>query len=250
MGELERFRRNVYSQNGEDGVLAEIGRRLGWGDDGWFCEFGAWDGRYGSNCYSLLRRGWQGVMIEGEPERVVRLRQLAARQPRLIALERFIEPDPASPNSLDGVLGETPIPADFGVLSVDIDGSDFQVWQGLTGYHPQVVVIEIESSLRPGARQVHGEDGATMTSFTPMWELGREKGYSLACHTGNMIFVRDDLVPRLHLPAADIEHPESLFDDVWTHGDRLTHVRRKLRNLTPQRVAVKVGNGIAERRRR
>ena len=47
-GSLRLFRRNVYSQNGEDGVLDEIFRRLS-KNSGWFCEFGAWDGRYGSN---------------------------------------------------------------------------------------------------------------------------------------------------------------------------------------------------------
>ena len=65
-GSLRPFRRNVYSQNGEDGVIDEIFRRLG-RSSGWFCEFGAWDGRYGSNSYSLLRKGWDGVMIEGDP---------------------------------------------------------------------------------------------------------------------------------------------------------------------------------------
>jgi hypothetical protein len=247
LGDLERFRRNIYSQNGEDGVLAEIGRRLRWVGAGWFCEFGAWDGRYGSNCYALLRQGWDGVMIEGDPDRFVRLQQLARKWPQLIAIERFIEPDPSHKSSLDHVLGETPVPHDFEVLSVDIDGADYQVWQGLTRYRPQVVVIEIESSLLPGARQIHDEAGATMTSFTSMLELGRAKGYSLVCHTGNMIFVRDDLLPRLHLPSEDIEQPELLFDDVWTYRDKLIHFRRKLRNLTARRLAVKIDNAVAER---
>src|SRR5690242_6376825 len=86
---LQLFRRNVYSQNGEDGVLDEIFRRLSM-DSGWFCEFGAWDGRYGSNSYNLLRNGWRGVMIEGDPRRYRRLDALGRRFGRLETIQAVV----------------------------------------------------------------------------------------------------------------------------------------------------------------
>ena len=48
MSTFQSYRRNVYSQNGEDGVIAEIIRRVGL-EPSWTCDVGAWDGRYGSN---------------------------------------------------------------------------------------------------------------------------------------------------------------------------------------------------------
>src|SRR5262245_35197075 len=241
MVSLQPYRRhNEYSQNGEDGVVAEILRRLAI-EKGWFCEFGAWDGKYGSNCYALLRRGWQGVMIEGDPVRCVPLRRLAARyRERLIAIEAFVSSDADSPQSLDNLLATTPIPEDFALLSVDIDGLDYHVWSALRRYRPLIVIIEIDSSTRPGVERIG--DGGAMTTFTSMLKLGVAKGYGLAAHTGNMIFVREDRIAALGLPESEIAHPETLFVDEWVQPTRLRRWERKFRYLTPQRAWVKLEN--------
>jgi hypothetical protein len=234
-----RFRGNRYSQNGEDGVIAEICRRLGV-ESGWFCEFGAWDGRYGSNCYAMLRSGWRGVMIEGEPMRCIALRRLAARFPGLVAIEAFVDPEPSSPKSLDNLLATTAIPHDFAVLSIDIDGLDYAVWSGFSRYRPLVVIIEIDSSTRPGLERV--ADGTSLTSFSAMLKLGLAKGYRLVAHTGNMLFVRDDHVAKIDLPEEELTHPETLFVDDWVNPTRLKRWRRKLRHMTPQRAWIKLEN--------
>ena len=48
MSSLNNFRKNIYSQDGEDGVIDEIFNRLAI-SKGTFVEFGAWDGKYLSN---------------------------------------------------------------------------------------------------------------------------------------------------------------------------------------------------------
>ncbi len=237
---LQRFRNhNVYSQNGEDGVIAEILRRLGIVTD-WFCEFGAWDGKYGSNCYALLRRGWKGVMIEGEPERCVALRRLAGRFPGLIAMEAFVSQDADSPQSLDNLLARTPIPEDFALLSVDIDGLDYHVWSALRRYRPIIVIIEIDSSVPPGVERIG--DGKQTTSFTSMLKLGLAKGYRLAVHTGNLIFVREDHIDKLGLPPEELANPGILFVDDWVKPTRLRTLERKIKYMTPQRAWIKLEN--------
>ena len=66
---LIQFEKNVTSQNGEDGVLSEIFRRLG--EKKKHCvEFGAWDGKFLSNTWSLwAEHGWKALLIEGCPEK-------------------------------------------------------------------------------------------------------------------------------------------------------------------------------------
>lgn len=239
---LRDFRRNVYSENGEDGLLAEIMRRLDI-RRGWFCEFGAWDGRYGSNCYNLLRRGWSGVMIEGKPSRYAVLQRLAARHPgALHALCSYIGPDAEHPDSLDKVLSRTPIPAGFDLLSVDIDGLDYQVWRSLALYRPTVVVIEINSSFPPGVHVVHGRDGEVGSSFTAMVELGRAKGYEPVAHTGNLVFVRRERIADLGLSPEEVRDADRLFTADWVAPTRLGTLRRKIGNMTPQRALVKLQN--------
>ena len=89
------------------------------------------------------------------------------------------------------------------MLSVDIDSFDYQVWQHTRRYRPIVVVIEIDSGVAPGepAQRIYDprDPSSQLTTFEPMLALGRAKGYSLAAHTGNMIFVRDDYAPRARL---------------------------------------------------
>lgn len=240
---LQPLRRNVYSQNGEDGVVAELLKRLGI-TKGWFCEFGAWDGRYGSNCYSLLlREQWSGVMIEGVPARFKLLQQLAGRfAGRLHAIETFVSHDAGSSETLDRVLARTPIPHEFELLSIDIDGFDYQVWSSLEHYRPAIVIIEINSSFPPGRERVHGEDGQQGTTFSAMLKLGQRKGYTLVAHTGNMIFVRDELVGKLGLPVSELEQPERLFVGEWINPTRLQEWRRKIKYMTPQRALVKMQN--------
>jgi hypothetical protein len=245
-GSLQRFRRNVYSQNGEDGVLREIFRRLE-RPIGWFCEFGAWDGRYGSNAYNLLLRGWRGVMIEGDHHRFQRLRRLGDRYgDRLEVIEAMVSSNRSEPTALDKLLSRTRLPSRFDMLSIDVDGYDYQIWESLEQYHPRVVIIEIDSSIFPGPSVVHGP-GGNGSSFSAMLRLGRRKGYALVAHTGNMIFVSEEEVERLGLPASDLAYPERLFVAEWVNPTWLSTIKRKLRNATPQRVAVKVDNLLHEK---
>lgn len=207
---LEAFKRNVHSQNGEDGIIEEILARLSIGE-GMFVEFGAWDGRYLSNTYALLEKGWQGVYIEGDQAKYDDLvRNMGEHSANVDLLCAFVEP--AGDRSLDKLLARTRVGSEFEVLSVDVDSCDWQIWQGLHGYRPKIVVIEVNSLIPVGIYQTHRGGDAMGSSFTAMVDLGARKGYSPVCHTGNVIFVRNDLVGRLGLPEVELLFPESLFD--------------------------------------
>ena len=67
-GSLLNFYGNTHSQIGQDGILQEIFKKLDI-EKGFFCEFGAWDGVYLSNCRKLVEEGWAGVFIEGNEKK-------------------------------------------------------------------------------------------------------------------------------------------------------------------------------------
>ena len=50
---FSKFKKNYYSQFGEDGIIEEVLKRMGI-NEGWVCEFGAWDGIKSSNTFSLI----------------------------------------------------------------------------------------------------------------------------------------------------------------------------------------------------
>ena len=61
-------------------------------------------------------------------------------------------------NPLDNVLAKTPIPSDFDLLVVDVDGCDYWIWKRLENYRPRVVVIEINSTMPPSLHFVQKND--------------------------------------------------------------------------------------------
>jgi hypothetical protein len=219
---LNVFEMNVHSQNGEDGVIREILRRLQIPDDAsrWCVEFGAWDGVYLSNTFALVEKGWNAVYIEGDAQKFKDLLATAATQPRIVPLNQFVSRNKSDPDCLDHLLERTPIPRDFDLLSIDIDSYDLEVWETLSQYRPKIVVIEINSSVPPGIVWRHTSRTPENT-FSATQNVALHKKYTLVCHTGNCIYVRNDLVAGLDLDERYIQYPELLFrfDTPWFSSD-------------------------------
>lgn len=183
----------VHSQNGEDGILAEIFRRIGAGKST-FCEFGVGDGSE-CNTRALALSGWSGVWLEasagcaaaarvGKPESVRVVETYLTRENVALELER------------------AGVSRNVDLLSVDVDGNDYHLWQALERFHPRAVVIEYNASLEPGADWVMPYDPAHRwdltnrfgASLSALARLGGARGYQLvACEEQgvNAFFVTD-----------------------------------------------------------
>lgn len=184
------YRRNVHSQNGEDGILAELLRRLP-ETSKWVCEFGAWDGKEYANTFALVEQGYNAVYIEARDDYFQDLLKTCKAHSNIRPIHAMVRYE--GDNTLDAILADTDIPVDFDILSIDIDSYDYQVWRSVKEYTPKIVIIEINSTVSPlDMTHIHGP-GKDGTGFGPMLELGLSKGYTLICHTGNLIFVRNDL---------------------------------------------------------
>lgn len=208
--DLITYQKNVTSQYGEDGIIKEICKRLGI-KAGYFVEVGAADGKQFSNTYSLLSKRWKGICIEGDESKYKDLLKTKGEFPRrLVTICAWIQPE--GENTLDNLLSQTPAPVEFDLLSVDIDSYDWQVWRSLQDYSPKIVVIEGNSTVLPGVWQIHEEGVSQGASFTALTDLGESKGYKLVCHTGNLVFVREDLVGNLDINPIHLSSPETLFN--------------------------------------
>ena len=188
---INSFKRNVFSQNGEDGVIEFILGRLPC--DKWCCEFGAWDGKYLSNTFNLVKNhDYKAVYIEADPEKFKSLQSTKLEYENIIPLNYTVG---FGDDSLDKLLTNTSIPIDFDILSIDVDGIDYALWQSVKIYRPKVVIIEINSSLDPdinyGTEELTVECLNTRTgvNFKSCLELGNSKEYTLLTHIGNMIFI-------------------------------------------------------------
>src|SRR4051794_11408481 len=91
---------NVYSQFGEDGVLAEIFKRIGTTTRQCF-EVGAADGKWFSNSRRLIDEGWSAALIEADPANWPQLDRLD-NPPRVNVVHGKAEP--SGPSCLDSIL--------------------------------------------------------------------------------------------------------------------------------------------------
>ncbi len=210
-----RYRRDVHSQNGEDGVISEILHRIGV-TGGWVVESGAWDGVHLSNTFALVEDDaldFRALYIEGDASKYDDLVTTAQRFPpgKIVPVNSMLERDD---DTLGKLMRQHDLPSDVAVLSIDIDSWDYDVWKNLDrSWRPMVVVIEIDSSVYPTDWRIFGRNSVTGTSFLPTLLLGAEKGYRLVAHTGNMIFVRSDLWDEMGIPDAD--NPMMYFHPAW-----------------------------------
>jgi len=189
---LLNARKNIYSQNGEDGVTELLIDLLDI-KEGSFCEFGAWDGKYLSNTFNLLQnRNWKGVYIEGDESKYQDLLGLKNEfGNRVQTINAYV--DHKDQNTLDNLLKDTFLEKNFDLLSIDIDGMDYHIWKAFTQYKPKLVIIEVNSNLRPGDFTISEIDTPNSwigTGFSAVCELGIEKGYYPIIHFGN-VFLGD-----------------------------------------------------------
>ena len=238
---LIEYRKNVYSQNGEDGVLDEIFKRINVAssnNEKWCVEFGAWDGKHLSNTFHLVEQGWNAVYIEGDKEKYQDLLETVKQYPKIKPINAMVGFEESDSDNLNNLLSGTKIPEDFDLLSIDIDSFDLAVWQCFVG-KPKVVIIEINSSIEPGILQWHDGIFCQGNSFSSTIKVAEDKGYMLVCHTGNLIFLREDLVHMIDLDNRSIHFPETLFLNNWliskkNNSDNLTFFKRlktKLKKL-------------------
>lgn len=209
----EKYKADKFSQNGEDGVIAEILRRLSI-DSGVCVEFGAHDGIFCSNTRKLVLTGnWKALFIEGDNglyDNLVRTYKQASHMDFGKPSHKIL-PVTLLHAWVDQTNVNAILPKAIDVLSIDVDGIDYHIWEAFTG-SAKVVIIEINSSLDPQS-ELRG-DPQRGSSFKSMVELGSKKGYFPVCHCGNIIFVHEDyrdLFPEIPI----FVFPSDFFNTSW-----------------------------------
>ena len=209
-------RSQMYSQNGEDGVIAEVLRRIGSGGRR-FVEIGCGDGRQ-NNTRLLLETGWRGVWIDGDSEAIGRARRdfaEAISAGRLAVVHASVTRE-----NVGALLAEAGANQAFDVLSIDVDLHTGHVWEAVSeaGFRPRVACVEYNASVPPSVDwQVPYVAGEAWTDASNRFgaglktleRLGRSAGMSLVgCEYlgNNAFFVCDQERGEHFLPPFTAEH--------------------------------------------
>ncbi len=141
---LARHHAQIYSQNGEDGMIAEAFRRIGT-TNRVFVEIGVEDGQQ-NNTRLLLEQGWTGVWVDGNAEKLAAARTtfasyIAAGALRIIVGNVGVE-------TVNTLLAEARLPETVDFLSLDIDQNTSHAWRALR-MAARVACIEYNGALPP-----------------------------------------------------------------------------------------------------
>jgi hypothetical protein len=195
---LNHYEHQVFSQNGEDGILAEIFRRIGAGNR-FFVEFGVGEGLENNTAY-LLTQNWRGCWMEADARSADAI-QMRFKQPlsegKLKFRRTFITRE-----NIASLFSELQVPVEFDLLSLDIDRNTYHIWKALGQFKPRVVAIEYNATFPPEAEWIAEYEperawnntmyfGASLKSYE---RLGAALGYALVgCDLSgtNAFFVRN-----------------------------------------------------------
>lgn len=135
-----------FSQSGEDGILHYIFSLIG-SSSRRAVEICAGTGSECNTANLVIHHGWHALMVDGSEQNVRQGRAFFAQRPETridgpVFVRAWIERD-----SVNGLLEQYGFTGDVDLLSVDIDGVDYWIWDAITAISPRVVVVEVNLTM-------------------------------------------------------------------------------------------------------
>ena len=194
----------IFSQFDEDGIIQYLISHLDIPKEAEiFVEFGVEDYRESNTRFLLMNNNWSGLVMDGSEENIKRIKKSYYYwKYDLIAKHAWITRE-----NINQLIKEEGIEGEIGLLSIDIDGVDYWVWESIEVVNPIIVVIEynaffgIEKAVtvpyEPNFYRYnyHPTGMYFGASLKALYKLGEKKGYAfIGCSSGgvNTFFVRKD----------------------------------------------------------
>ena len=223
----------VFSQFGEDGIIqflisnTEIPNKT-------FVEFGVEDYAESNTRFLLINNDWSGLVIDGSQPNVETIKNDAiCWKHDLTALNAFITKD-----NINSLIASR-FSGDMGLLSIDIDGNDYWIWDSINVVNPRIVICEYNSVfgskhcvtipysadfVRQNAHWSNLYFGASLGALTM---LAERRGYFfVGCNSAgnNAFFVRKDVIGNLPVVTLEKGYVASKFRESRDEQNKLTFV--------------------------
>lgn len=195
----------VFSQWGDDGILQYMTGKLDIPEKT-FVEFGVENYTESNTRFLLVNNNWCGLVMDGSKENMNYVRQdLISWAHEIYAEDVFITKDNIN-DQISGFLKKG-FSQELGLLSIDIDGNDYWIWQAINTVNPVIVVVEYNSLFgfdKPYTTPYQADfyrlqKGNIIlnygSSLLSLCDLAEEKGYDfVGCNSAgnNAYFIRRD----------------------------------------------------------
>ncbi len=209
----------VFSQWGEDGIIQFLIRNLNI-DKKIFIEFGVEDYTQANTRFLLVNNNWSGLVIDGSEANILKVKSDEIYWNfNLKAVRAFITKD-----NINEIIVQNGIKGEIGILSIDIDGNDYWVWQAINVIDPTIVIIEYNHRFeRDLSVTIPYDENFVRSTFhhsmiyfgaslKALCRLANSKGYAfVGCNSNgvNAFFVKKDRKPDC---IRELSLEEGIFD--------------------------------------
>ncbi len=232
---LQQVEFKVFSQFGDDGIIdwlierAEIPPELHT-----FVEFGVAAYREANTRFLLQNRNWRGLVMDGNPALIDLRRENISWTHDLTAKPAFITRE-----NINDLLVQSGFSGEIGLLSIDVDGNDYWIWEAITAVNPIIFICEYNAVfgdvwpisipyepqfVRSWPQFHHLYWGASVGALR---SLATRKGYRFVgtnAAGNNAFFVRDDYASRIEPSILNIVAMPSKFRESRDAEGRLSLV--------------------------
>jgi len=210
----------VFSQNGEDGIIQYILSKIK-GTEKTFIEFGVQNYLESNTRFLLQSYGWCGLVIDANEKNIRYIKNRFEKKYRLTATCAFITKD-----NINNLITNHGFKGEVGILSIDIDGNDFSIWEAINCFNPKIVICEYNSLFGPTAEvsipynekfireQAHHSYLYYGASISALAKLGEQKGFSLVGSNlagNNLFFVQNEFASNFEVLSPIEAYKKQMF---------------------------------------
>jgi hypothetical protein len=223
----------VFSQFGEDGIIQFLISNIVIPNKT-FVEFGVENYIESNTRFLLINNNWSGMVIDGSQSNIESIKNDTVYWKNdLTALSAFITKD-----NINSLIASR-FSGDVGLLSIDIDGNDYWIWDSINVINPRIIICEYNSLfgnkhaisvpyradfLRQKAHFSYLFYGASLGALCM---LAEKRGYVfIGCNSAgnNAFFVRKDVIGNISAMSLAEGYVASKIRESRGENDKLTFV--------------------------
>ncbi len=229
---IKDYEFKVSSQWGEDGIIQYLINNIDIKNET-FIEFGVENYTESNTRFLLQKDNWKGLVLDGSTENISYIKNDPIYWRHNFKAEHAF----LTVENINQIISNNGISGDIGLLSIDVDGNDYWLWEATKCISPNIVVIEFNALFGKKERvsvpykhdfvwtNEHFSNLYWGASLAAMEYLGRKKGYSLVginSVSSNAFFVRDDLIGNIRTTSSEASHSYSSFRQSRNEKGKLT----------------------------
>ena len=216
----------IYSQFGEDGIICYLVESIPI-ENKYFVEFGVENYEEANTRFLLIYYNWSGLVMDVVERYIEDIKSSEVYwRYDLKAINAFI-----TKNNINELLKNNVPYEDIGLLSIDIDGMDYWVWESIEVVKPRIVICEYNAlfGYKKAITIPYSDDFERFRANPSGWYFGaslkalvnlaKRKGYIfVGCDSNgvNAFFVREDVKGNLREVSIEEGYKPGKFKQIKT----------------------------------